>query len=86
MMKQFSSIINKFYTCLSTLKSISEWVSSSFGSDGNKTAGTKRKRVAKKPDKSRRETTDYQTHKKQQPSPLTTGILVPYSNICSVGQ
>ena len=53
---------------------ISEWVSSSFGSDGNNTVGTKRKRTTKKPNSNSRKATDHQTHKKQQPSPLTTGL------------
>lgn len=62
-----------FYTRLIVLQSISEWVSSSFGSDGNKTVGTKRKRSTNKKVDHSRKATDHLAHKKKQPSPLTTG-------------
>lgn len=54
-----------------TPQSISEWVSSSFGSDGNKTSvGTKRKKLSKKSQQQKK--SDYDTRKNS--SPLTIGI------------
>ena len=67
----YVQILNNFKRAYT--QSLSEWVSSSFGNDSNKTVGTKRKRNTKKLDKSRK-LTDHPVKKQQQPSPLTTGM------------